>query len=68
LKCTEGTFVYVKNGDHLLRTPVELGPENEQSIQIKDGLLPGDVVVTQEVEPLWLVELQAVKGGAGCQH
>jgi hypothetical protein len=35
-------------------------------VEIKDGLLEGDQVVTRGAMDLWLVELRAVKGGQGC--
>lgn len=66
IRGTTETFVYVQNGDAYLRTVVESGRENKDSVEIKDGLLEGDVVVTQGAMDLWLVELRAVKGGQGC--
>ena len=32
-------------------------------VEITDGLLAGDQVVTKPVETLWLIELRATKGG-----
>lgn len=66
LRTAQGTFVYVQNGRHLLRTPVETGPADTNWVTIRDGLLPGDLIATNGVESLWLVELQAVKGGRAC--
>lgn len=63
LRTAEGAFVYVVNGDAFLRTPVKTGSESEDWIEITDGLLPGDQVVTKPVETLWLIELRATKGG-----
>ena len=66
LRVAEGTFVYALNGDHFLRTPVKIGAESGAYVEITDGLYSGDVVATSPVEQLWLIELRAVKGGAGC--
>jgi hypothetical protein len=63
---TTETFVYVQNGNAYLRTVVEPGRGNKDSVEIKDGLLEGDQVVTRGALDLWLVELRAVKGGQGC--
>jgi multidrug efflux pump subunit AcrA (membrane-fusion protein) len=63
---TTETFVYVQNGNAYLRTIVEPGRGNKDSVEIKDGLLEGDHVVTRGALDLWLVELRAVKGGQGC--
>ena len=63
LRTAEGTFAYVVNGDAYLRTPVKLGAEGEEWIEVADGLLAGDEVVTKPVETLWLIELRATKGG-----
>jgi hypothetical protein len=68
LNTAKGTFVYVVNGPHLLRTAVETGGnlETEDLIIINDGLYEGDTVVTHPVETLHLIELHAIKGGAHC--
>jgi hypothetical protein len=58
-----GTFVYVVNGEHYLRTPVKTGARTEDFVEITDGLYAGDVVVTSPVEQLWLTELRLTKGG-----
>lgn len=58
-----GTFVYVVNGDRLLRTEVKTGASDGQFIEITDGLYPGDVVAAGGVEQLWLTELRLTKGG-----
>ena len=60
------SFVYVQNGEAYLRTVVQPGREVNGSVEIKDGLLEGDLVVTKGAMDLWLVELRAVKGGQGC--
>lgn len=66
LKTTEGEFVYVQSGKHLLRTAVKVGESNDEWVEIKDGLYAGDRVVTQPVMSLWQTELAATKGGQAC--
>ncbi|HXG46719.1 MAG TPA: hypothetical protein VNO52_03775 [Methylomirabilota bacterium] len=61
-----GDLVYVVNGDVYLLTWVELGAESAGLIEVTDGLLAGDSVVTRGALDLWLVELRALKGGQGC--
>ena len=63
LRTSEGTFVYAVNGDAYFRTAVKIGATAEGFIEITDGLLTGDAVVTKPVETLWLIELRATKGG-----
>ena len=63
LRTSEGTFAYTVNGDAYLRTPVKVGAEADGWVEITDGLLEGDQVVTMPVETLWLIELRATKGG-----
>lgn len=63
LRTPEGTFVYAVNGDAYFRTAVKVGTEAEGWVEITDGLLAGDSVVTKPVQTLWLIELRAVKGG-----
>lgn len=63
LRTSEGTFVYALNGEAYLRTPVKLGSEANGLLEITDGLLAGDSVVTKPVETLYLIELRATKGG-----
>lgn len=63
LRTATGTFVYVANGQHLLRTPVKTGANDGEYIEILDGLYAGDVIATAAVEQLWLTELRLTKGG-----
>jgi len=63
LKASEGEFVYVKNGEHLLRTPVKAGVAGTDEVEIIDGLYAGDQIASAPVESLWLIELRATKGG-----
>jgi multidrug efflux pump subunit AcrA (membrane-fusion protein) len=68
LRAVDGTFVYAVNGDSYFRTAVKVGAESESMVEITDGLLAGDAVVTKPVDVLWLIELRATKGGGGCTH
>jgi multidrug efflux pump subunit AcrA (membrane-fusion protein) len=63
LRTSEGTFVYAVNGDAYFRTAVKVGAEADGWVEITDGLLAGDQVVTKPVQTLWLIELRATKGG-----
>lgn len=63
LRTSEGTFVYAANGDAFVRTPVKVGSEADGLLEITDGLLAGDSVVTKPVETFYLIELRATKGG-----
>lgn len=66
LKTAEGYFVYVVNGDNLFRTKVSVGGKGNGGAEITDGLYSGDRVVLQPVMPLWMAELQAIRGGKAC--
>lgn len=61
-----GDLVYVVNGDAYLLTWIEVGATADGLVEVTDGLLVGDSVVTRGAMDLWLVELRAVKGGQGC--
>lgn len=63
LKAASGNFAYVKNGDRFLRTEVELGASSETMIEVLGGVYPGDVVASEGIEGLWLIELRFTKGG-----
>jgi hypothetical protein len=63
LEAATGKFVFVQNGEYLLRTPVRTGAESSEYIEITDGLYAGDIVVSNPVEMLYLIELRATKGG-----
>ena len=63
LRTSEGTFVYAVNGEAYFRTAVQVGAEADDWVEITDGLLEGDQVVTKPVQTLWLIELRATKGG-----
>jgi hypothetical protein len=42
---------------------VRTGAESSEYIEITDGLYAGDIVVSNPVEMLYLIELRATKGG-----
>lgn len=63
LRSATGTFAYVANGAHLLRTAVQIGATDGSFVEITDGLYTGDVVAVAAVEQLWLTELRLTKGG-----
>lgn len=63
LRTAEGTFVFAVNGEAYQRTAVITGAQANGLVEITDGLLEGDSVVTKPVEALYLIELRAVKGG-----
>lgn len=66
LRTAEGTFVYVVNGSRLSRAAVKVGGEQDDVIEIKDGLLAGDKIAVSGVPLLWLAELQGLRGGKAC--
>jgi hypothetical protein len=66
LQCSDGHSVYTVSGEHLVRTPVQVGATCGDLVEIQDGLYAGDQVVLQPVMSLWLTELAAVKGGQAC--
>jgi multidrug efflux pump subunit AcrA (membrane-fusion protein) len=70
LRTVQGDFVYVENGDWLLRTPIKLAPrEGEQdSLVPSEGLYDGDRIVTRGVRALWLAELHFLRAGQACTH
>lgn len=66
LTTAEGTFVYAKNDEFYLRTPVKVGATSGDLVEITDGLYTGDEIVTTPVMSLWLAELQILRGGKSC--
>ena len=66
LETVSGTFVYVVNGKHFIRTAVKTGRSASGQIEITDGLYAGDEVVKTPVKSLWYAELQALRGGTAC--
>ncbi len=50
-----GRYVFIKDYEiehAFVKTPVRLGPQNEQFVEVLEGLLPGDEVVTKGAYPL----------------
>lgn len=66
LRTAEDEFVYTRNGEHFIRTPVKTGAANEENVEITDGLYAGDEVVVNPVMTLWMAELQSIRGGKAC--
>jgi len=66
LTTAEGNFVYTKNGEFFMRTPVKTGAVSDGHVEITDGLYSGDEIVTTPVMSLWLAELQVLRGGKPC--
>ena len=66
LTTAEGIFIYAKNDQFFLRTPVKVGARNNDLVEITDGLYAGDEIVTSAVMSLWLAELQVLRGGKSC--
>ena len=66
LTTVEGHFVYAGNGGFFLRTPVKIGTQSAEWVEIADGLYAGDKIVSAAVISLWLAELQYLRGGKAC--
>lgn len=66
LTTAEGHFAYVVNGDSLFRTRIEIGGKEGEVVEVTEGLYFGDRVVLQPIMPLWMAELQAIRGGKAC--
>jgi hypothetical protein len=62
----DGPFVYAVNGAHFTRTPVKTGITSDGFTEIVDGLYEGDSVAGKATEPMWMIELYALKGGTPC--
>lgn len=68
LRTVKGDFVFVANGEWLLRTPVKIGASDAAWLEVAEGLYEGDKIVVSGVKALWLAEVHAVNGGVGCAH
>lgn len=66
LKTAEATFVYTLSGEHFVRTAVKVGTLTHEYVEITEGLLAGDQIVTKPVMTLWMAELQSIRGGQAC--
>ncbi len=58
-------IVYVQNGEAFVPTEVQLGQTNGDLVEVKDGVFPGDLVVTQRVFQL---RSQALKSSGGLEN
>lgn len=63
IKSPDGAFAYVDNAGWTIRTEVELGVQDDEFVEVIDGVYYGDVVVTSPVMALWMTELQLLKSG-----
>lgn len=61
-------FVFVRNGDTFERRPVVTGQHAGESIEIIDGVLPGDLVVTQGHYQLQFAAVTAAAADDGHDH
>ncbi len=66
LETSTGKYVFVQNGDFLLRTEIRTGLQSEALIEIVEGLYEGDAIVVKPVEALYMIELRSTKGGGHC--
>jgi hypothetical protein len=66
LRSGTGSFVFVSAGDRLRRKPVQTSMEENGWVQIIDGVHANDRIVTNGVQGLWCLELQATKAGTAC--
>ncbi|MFO2971137.1 efflux RND transporter periplasmic adaptor subunit [Legionella pneumophila serogroup 10] len=57
LEIDNATFVFVQNGTTYDRTAVKLGARDDKYTEIKEGLVPGDAVVTQGNRELYTLSL-----------
>lgn len=57
LEIDNAIFVFVKNGTQYDRTVVSLGARDDKYTEIKEGLVPGDEVVTQGNRELYTLSL-----------
>jgi cobalt-zinc-cadmium efflux system membrane fusion protein len=59
-------FVFVPQGNQFKRVEITLGVSDDQYVEVSDGLVPGDAVVTQGNRQLytqWLTGGKPLKGG-----
>lgn len=66
LQTATGTFAFVKNAGFLLRTEIKTGAENQEIVEVTEGLYEGDTIAVKPVEALYLIELRSTKGGGHC--
>ena len=63
VRTAKGDFVYVANGDWVLRTPVKVTGSDTAGYTVTDGLYEGDTIVVAGARQLWLAELHALNAG-----
>jgi hypothetical protein len=61
-----GTYTFVRNGRHFLRTEIKTGLKTGEFVEVTEGIYEGDEVAVKPVETLYMIELRAVKGGGHC--
>lgn len=66
MRTAEGEFVYVVNEDYFKRTPVKTGVRNDEAVEVTDGLYAGDQIVSTQIIPIWMTELQTLRAGQSC--
>lgn len=68
LRTARGDFAFAENQGYLFRAPVEVARVRDEQAVISEGLYEGDLVAANNVENLYLIELQVTNGGKGCAH
>jgi multidrug efflux pump subunit AcrA (membrane-fusion protein) len=63
LETSQGYYVFTVSGEFLQRREVKVGSQNDDFVEIVDGLKSGDSIVVKPVDILYLIELKATKGG-----
>ncbi len=66
LTTAKGSFAYASNNEYFFRTPVKVVGNTDEHALISDGLFEGDIVASNGVQQLYLIELQTINGGKGC--
>jgi cobalt-zinc-cadmium efflux system membrane fusion protein len=61
-------FVFVQNGDEFIRQTVVLGVRDDRYVEVKEGLMPGDQVVTRGNQQLMLAQMSSGSTGGGDGH
>lgn len=61
-------FVFVQNGDEFTRQTVVLGVRDDRYVEVKEGLMPGDQVVTRGNQQLMLAQMSGGSTGGGDGH
>ncbi|MFY9269403.1 MAG: efflux RND transporter periplasmic adaptor subunit [Candidatus Manganitrophaceae bacterium] len=61
-------FVFVQNGEEFIRQTVVLGVRDDRYVEVKEGLMPGDQVVTRGNQQLMLAQMSGGSTGGGDGH